>query len=141
MSATSNAMTIDPNDINTYIAAGGGIATTVIAYLTGRGGIKRASTDTKGVELENVTKAITIWQDTATALNAKVAELEIKHDECEATKDGLSCKVHELQATVKAVQLETEDCDKRFKAMSYEMEQWKDYVGKHIGFPPKPKRQ
>jgi chromosome segregation ATPase len=129
-----------PDEINTYIMAGGAIATTIVGYLTGRGGIKRAATDTKGVELENVTKAITIWEDTATKLNAKIKELEVKHDECELTKDGLMCKVRDLEGNISVIRQETEACDRRFAALSAEMEHWKDYVGKHIGFPPKPNR-
>lgn len=101
-------------DINTLIVAAGGLATTVIAWLTGRKSIQRSETDNDGAQLDNVAKAISIWEDTATKLNQKVNDLQAtnetvlkkletlkqQHEECEHTKSELSEKVSCLEGDV-----------------------------------------
>lgn len=103
-----------PEDLNSAIAAGGAAATAIVGFLTGRKSIKRADTDNDGAELDNVAKAISIWQDTATKLNAnvqelrtenqtiqsKVTELKHLHELCEDAKIELAQKVECLSGEV-----------------------------------------
>ena len=90
--------------INEYIGellvAGTGILTTITAWKQGQ---KNAQTS----ELDNVAKAISIWQDTAESLNKKLDlvdnELSImksNHEECERSKRELSEKVRLLEETM-----------------------------------------
>jgi len=86
----------------------------VIAFVAGHKNAKRADTDNKGAELENVVQAITIWQDTANKLVADVRDLNAKHalvvnelstlrylhDECERHKSILSGRVKDLESAV-----------------------------------------
>ena len=86
----------------------------VIAFVGGHKNAKRADTDNKGAELENVVQAITIWQDTANKLVADVGSLNAKHDavvnelstlrdlhdECERHKSVLSGRVKDLESAV-----------------------------------------
>jgi septal ring factor EnvC (AmiA/AmiB activator) len=88
------------NHIDALVAAGTGIATTFIAYLRGKG-------DAKSTELDNVSKAITIWQDTATNLEEQLKEVDIQmkvlkenHEKCEASKVELTKRVDELNQKV-----------------------------------------
>ena len=114
----------------TMITAVLGMVATVGAWSQGK---KTA----KGSHLDNVDKAIEIWEKLAAKFEDKVAVLESQHSECEKTKDGLVCKVRDLEGSIDAVKRETEDCDRRYQALSREVDQWKAYVGKHIGFPDK----
>lgn len=86
--------------INELLVAGGGVATTVTAYIQGK-------RNAKSTELDNVSKAITIWQDTAQSLkdNLSTVEDELKiirknHEDCEETKRQLMLKVEELDRKV-----------------------------------------
>jgi len=88
------------NNISTLIAAGAGLVGTVTAYVQGK---KTA----KATELDNVSKAIQIWQDTAEALKSKLedvdaelAQMKKNHEECESSKKKLAEKVDELDRKV-----------------------------------------
>jgi len=101
-------------DITAMIVGASGIMSTVIAFVAGHKNAKRADTDTKGVEIDNVGKAITIWQNTAVKLVADISDLNTKltsvvnelstlrhlHDECERTKTALSGRVKDLESAV-----------------------------------------
>lgn len=86
--------------INEILVAGGGVAATVTAYIQG-------NKNAKSTELDNVAKAITIWQNTATDLSARLHVLddEMKilkqnHEDCEESKKHLEAKVAELDKKV-----------------------------------------
>ena len=101
-------------DITAMIVGASGIMSTVIAFVAGHKNAKRTDTDTKGVEIDNVGKAITIWQNTAVKLVADISDLNTKltlvvselttlrdlHDECERTKNALSGRVKDLESAV-----------------------------------------
>jgi len=87
-------------NINTLIAAGAGLAASITAYIQGK---KTA----KASELDNVSKAIQIWQDTAEALKQKLEEVDAElmvmkknHEDCEESKRKLELKVDELDKKV-----------------------------------------
>lgn len=86
--------------INEILMAGGGVAATITAYVQG-------NKNAKSTELDNVAKAITIWQDTATELKErlldvddKMIELKKNHEDCEHSKRKLEDKVEELDRKV-----------------------------------------
>lgn len=90
--------------INEILVAGGGVATTVTAYIQGK---KNA----KSTELDNVAKAITIWQNTATDLSSRLhvldnemKELRQNHEDCEESKKHLEAKVEELDRKVCSIE-------------------------------------
>jgi len=86
--------------LNELILAGTGVAGSITAYVQGK---KNA----KSTELDNVVKAIKIWQDTATNLDKKLTELEAEqevlkknHEDCEESKRKLEDKVNCLTEKV-----------------------------------------
>jgi predicted nucleic acid-binding Zn-ribbon protein len=86
--------------ISEILVAGGGVATTVTAYVQGK---KNA----KSTELDNVAKAITIWQDTAKSLQDELSNVqdELKvirqnHEDCEDSKKRLEQKVEEMDKRI-----------------------------------------
>jgi predicted nucleic acid-binding Zn-ribbon protein len=86
--------------ISEILVAGGGVATTVTAYVQGK---KNA----KSTELDNVAKAITIWQDTARSLQDELSNVqeELKvirqnHEDCENSKKRLEQKVEEMDKRI-----------------------------------------
>ena len=91
-------------NVNDYISelvlAGGGVLATLTAW---RQGQKTAKTS----HLDNVEKAIDIWQNTSDRLNTSLNTLEDdmkdlrkNHEECEASKRELSEKVYMLEQTM-----------------------------------------
>ena len=90
--------------INDYIGeivvAGSGLATTLLAWKQGQKTVKTS-------HLDNVDKAIKIWEDTSTKLKSSLDHLEVEmqelrknHEECEATKRDLCEKVMVLEQTM-----------------------------------------
>jgi septal ring factor EnvC (AmiA/AmiB activator) len=110
------------DDIATMIAGATGVMSSVIAFIAGQRTAKRAETDNTGAELENVGKAITIWQDTAVKLVDDISNLNSKlasvvneltalrhlHDECERAKNVLSGRVKDLESAVCLIQTKAE---------------------------------
>lgn len=109
-----------------------GVVATVSAWNQGK---KTA----KGSHLDNVDKAVEIWEKLAEKFEAKVSVLEIKHDECEQAKDTLALTLRTLETDMKSLTHDTHECERRYNELSGELAQWKTYVGKHIGFPDKPR--
>lgn len=86
--------------INELLVAGGGVATTVTAYVQGK-------RNAKSTELDNVAKAITIWQNTAKSLQDELSKVqdELKvirqnHEDCEDSKKRLEQKVEEMDKRI-----------------------------------------
>jgi chromosome segregation ATPase len=91
-------------NVNEYISelvlAGGGVLATLTAWKQGQ---KTAKTS----HLDNVEKAIEIWENTSTKLSASLNSLEEdmkdlrkNHEECEASKRELSEKIYVLEQTM-----------------------------------------
>lgn len=91
-------------NVNEYISelvlAGGGVLATLTAWKQGQ---KTAKTS----HLDNVEKAIEIWQNTSDRLNTSLNTLEDdlkdlrkNHEECEASKRELSEKIYVLEQTM-----------------------------------------
>jgi predicted nucleic acid-binding Zn-ribbon protein len=87
--------------INEYvgelIVAGGGVATSILAW-------KQGQSKAKTSHLDNVEKAIKIWEDTSNKLRDSLTTLEDEmkvmrsnHEECESSKRELSEKVKVLE--------------------------------------------
>ena len=83
--------------LNEIVIAGGGVVGALTAWKQGQ---KTAKTS----HLDNVEKAIEIWENTATNLNSKLVGLETEmctlkdnHEECEKSKKMLTDKVNELE--------------------------------------------
>ena len=79
--------------LDALLAAGTGIAASVTAYIQGK-------RNAKSTELDNVAKAIQIWQDTATELKSELEKVETEqrllkknHELCEESKKRLEFKV------------------------------------------------
>ena len=86
--------------INEIVLAGSGIAASLVAWKTGH---KQA----KASHLDNVEKAIQIWENTSVKLQDKLTGVEgeiltIKqnHEACEESKRELIDKVNELERTI-----------------------------------------
>ena len=86
--------------INEIVIAGTGIVTSLVAWKTGH---KQA----KASHLDNVEKAIQIWENTSIKLQDKLTGVEgeiltIKqnHEACEESKRELIDKVNELERTI-----------------------------------------
>ena len=91
-------------NVNEYISelvlAGGGVLATLTAWKQGQ---KTAKTS----HLDNVEKAIEIWENTSTKLSESLNTLEEdmkdlrkNHEECEASKRELSEKIYVLEQTM-----------------------------------------
>jgi len=94
-------------NVNDYISelvlAGGGVLATLTAWKQGQ---KTAKTS----HLDNVEKAIEIWENTSTKLSASLNTLEDdmkdlrkNHEECEASKRELSEKIYVLEQTMQNI--------------------------------------
>lgn len=86
--------------VGELITAGGGVLAALTAYSQGK---KQAKT----THLDNVEKAIKIWEDTSTRLNTNLVQVESdmkvlkqNHEECEKSKAELSDKVCQLDDRV-----------------------------------------
>ena len=86
--------------IDAILAAGAGVAGTVTAWVQGQ-------RSAKGSHLDNVEKAIKIWEDTSTRLQSSLGSLEDdmvvlkkNHIECEESKRELCEKVMILEQTM-----------------------------------------
>lgn len=67
---------------NEFILVGGGVVTTVTAWVQGQ-------RTAKGSELDNVNKAITIWRELASDLQVKLETVEAQGEECERARKQL----------------------------------------------------
>jgi hypothetical protein len=126
MTATDMEIEMNPTAIMTAI---GGVATTVLAWTQGQ-------RQAKGSHLDNVDKAIKIWQDLAEKQTAKMESLEAttarlmaEHDECAG-----------LRVEVCALREDVANCEKKHSKVETEIEQWKEFVRKGVGFPDNPNR-
>jgi predicted RNase H-like nuclease (RuvC/YqgF family) len=86
--------------INEIVLAGSGIAASLVAWKQGQ---KTAKTS----HLDNVEKAIEIWENTSIKLQDKLTNLETEitslkknHEDCEESKRVLSEKVNQLENTM-----------------------------------------
>jgi len=86
--------------ISELVVAGGGVLATLTAWKQGQ---KTAKTS----HLDNVEKAIEIWENTSTKLSSSLSTLEDEmkelrknHEECEASKRELCEKVMILEQTM-----------------------------------------
>ena len=86
--------------INEIVLAGSGVVGTLVAWKQGQ---KTAKTS----HLDNVEKAIKIWEDTSEKLQGKLVSVEGEivtlkrnHEECEESKRQLSEKVNQLEDTM-----------------------------------------
>jgi len=107
-------------DITAMIVGASGIMSTVIAFVAGHKNAKRADTDNKGAELENVVQAITIWQDTANNLVTDVRDLNAKHALVVNELSTLhvthqACEKHNRELSERLVKLESAVCDIKTK--------------------------
>jgi chromosome segregation ATPase len=107
-----------------------GAGTTIVAWVQGQKAAKSA-------DIDNAGKIIEHWERLSNRHESRLNDLELKHDECEATKDALSCQVRDLSHDIKVVKQETIDCDRRFNELSTEMIHLKAYVKERMGFPTK----
>lgn len=83
---------------NGIIIAVAGLATTVVAYVFGRG---KAAAETKKTELDAVEKAITIWRQLAEDLSAKVTALQVEVDKLREENNKLNVEIDKLRELVK----------------------------------------
>ena len=88
------------NHIDALIATGAGVVTSILAWRKGK-------QDVKSTELDNVAKAVGIWQDTAEDLKQRLTDVDEQlaivkknHEDCEASKVRLEKKVDDLSAKV-----------------------------------------
>jgi DNA repair exonuclease SbcCD ATPase subunit len=86
--------------INEIVLAGSGIAASLVAW-------KQGQKTAKASHLDNVEKAIQIWENTSVKLQDKLTGVEgeiltIKqnHESCEESKRELIDKVNELERTI-----------------------------------------
>jgi len=86
--------------VNEILIAGTGVATSLVAWKQGQ---KTAKTS----HLDNVEKAIEIWENTSDRLNTsltnlqdEMVELRKNHKDCEESKMLLSEKVNQLENTM-----------------------------------------
>lgn len=86
--------------VNEILIAGTGVATSLVAWKQGQ---KTAKTS----HLDNVEKAIEIWENTSIKLQDKLINVETEitslkknHDACEESKRLLSDKVNQLENTI-----------------------------------------
>ena len=97
---SNQSMTSIAEYINEIVIAGSGVAASLVAWKQGQ---KTAKTS----HLDNVEKAIKIWEDTSTKLSDKLTVVESEmvtfkqnHEECEKSKKELEEKVKCLDGQV-----------------------------------------
>ncbi len=86
--------------MNELLVAGGGVVTSLVAWQQGAKQVKTS-------HLDNVDKAIKIWEDTSNKLNAALTHVEGElsvlkqnHENCEESKRELQQKVKALSSDV-----------------------------------------
>jgi hypothetical protein len=86
--------------MNELLVAGGGVVTSLIAWQQGTKHVKTS-------HLDNVDKAIKIWEDTSVKLNialttveGELSTLKQNHEDCEESKRELQQKVKALSSDV-----------------------------------------
>jgi len=101
-------------DINAIIVGAAGVMAALGSFIAGHKNAKRTETDTKGAEIDNVGKAIEIWEKTADKLVTQVdllntkhaivvqelSTLHITHQACEQHNRALSERLVKLESAV-----------------------------------------